>query len=243
MTLTSIIQKRALFGASLDVTGNAKSASLDVTGNAKAGSVQIRPTVSVDNSPDLDITNPANQSIKAYVATSAGSYNPLTQANDKAIIFTDGTTNTGDLVIGPLATTTPKGIRIVGSSGNVGIGIALPTEKLHVEGNAKIEDGSVSVTNGSVVVTQNSTTPAVRITQTGTGNALVVEDSANPDASPFVIDADGNVGIRTTSPTADLHVNGTLRLDLPATPGAGGLAGYLVFSYGGTDKKIPFYNV
>lgn len=239
MTLTSIIQKRALFGASLDVTGNAKAAS-----------VQIRPTVSVDNSPDLDITNPANQSIKAYVATSAGSYNPLTQTNDKAIIFTDGTTNTGDLVIGPWATTTPKGIRIVGSSGNVGIGIATPTEKLHVDGNAKIDDGSVSVTNGSVnvtsgsvVVTQNSATPAVRITQTGTGNALVVEDSANPDASPFVIDADGNVGIRTTSPTADLHINGTLRLDLPATPAAGSLVGYLVFSYGGTDKKIPFYNV
>jgi hypothetical protein len=45
----------------------------------------------------------------------------------------------------------------------------------------------------------------VRITQTGTGNAFVVEDSANPDATPFVIDAGGNVGIGGT-PTAKLEM-------------------------------------
>jgi hypothetical protein len=38
----------------------------------------------------------------------------------------------------------------------------------------------------------------VRITQLGTGNALVVEDSANPDSTPFVIRADGKVGVGTT---------------------------------------------
>tara|TARA_R110000868_G_C10919724_1_gene765572 strand:- start:270 stop:1121 length:852 start_codon:yes stop_codon:yes gene_type:complete len=43
----------------------------------------------------------------------------------------------------------------------------------------------------TVNVDANSATTAVRITQTGAGNALVVEDSANPDATPFVIDASG----------------------------------------------------
>ncbi len=47
----------------------------------------------------------------------------------------------------------------------------------------------------------------VRITQTGAGNALVVEDSANPDSTPFVIDASGNVGIGKT-PTVKLDVSG-----------------------------------
>ena len=33
----------------------------------------------------------------------------------------------------------------------------------------------------------------LRITQTGAGNALVVEDSTNPDSTPFVVDAAGRV--------------------------------------------------
>jgi hypothetical protein len=49
------------------------------------------------------------------------------------------------------------------------------------------------------VISVNSTSNALRITQTGTGNALVVEDSANPDATPFVVDASGNVLLGTTT--------------------------------------------
>ena len=46
----------------------------------------------------------------------------------------------------------------------------------------------------------------VRITQLGTGNALVVEDSANPDATPFVVTGIGSVGIGTTNPRFKLEV-------------------------------------
>ncbi len=46
------------------------------------------------------------------------------------------------------------------------------------------------------------------ITNTGTGNSFVVNDGSG-DATPFVIDADGNVGIGTASPSARLTVNGT----------------------------------
>jgi len=64
-----------------------------------------------------------------------------------------------------------------------------------------------SISNLPVVVSVSSASNALRITQTGTGNALLVEDSANPDATPFVIDASGNVGIGTSSPDALLTVN------------------------------------
>ena len=43
----------------------------------------------------------------------------------------------------------------------------------------------------------NSSSDAIRITQTGTGKALSVEDSTNPDATPFVVDTNGSVGIGT----------------------------------------------
>lgn len=64
-----------------------------------------------------------------------------------------------------------------------------------------------SISNLPVVVSVSSASDALRITQTGTGKALVVEDSANPDATPFVIDASGNVGIGTSSPAYTLDIN------------------------------------
>ena len=43
------------------------------------------------------------------------------------------------------------------------------------------------------VISVNSASTALRITQTGAGNALVVEDSANPDSTPFVVDTAGRI--------------------------------------------------
>jgi uncharacterized protein (AIM24 family) len=74
----------------------------------------------------------------------------------------------------------------VDASQNVGIGTASPGAKLDVAGNAIIS------------VTDN-TNAALRITQLGTGNALLVEDSTNPDATPFVITAEGRIVLGATS--------------------------------------------
>lgn len=46
-----------------------------------------------------------------------------------------------------------------------------------------------------IVISGSSASDAVRITQTGTGNALVVEDSTNPDATPFVVSSSGQLFI------------------------------------------------
>jgi hypothetical protein len=53
--------------------------------------------------------------------------------------------------------------------------------------------------DGGVVISDNGTNAALRITQLGTGNALLVEDEANPDATPFVIDASGNTILGATA--------------------------------------------
>ena len=73
----------------------------------------------------------------------------------------------------------------------------------------------VGVSGGTITVTNNTSSSAVKITQTGIGNALLVEDSASTDSSPFVIDKDGNVGIGTVTASYKL-----------TTVGAGDLAGF-----------------
>lgn len=73
----------------------------------------------------------------------------------------------------------------------------------------------------NLVLSTNSATNALRITQTGAGNALLVEDEANPDASPFIVDANGNVQIGTTTSSGKLSVysatNATVAVQSDAT--------------------------
>jgi hypothetical protein len=63
------------------------------------------------------------------------------------------------------------------------------------------------VVSGSFIIDVSSSTDALRVTQRGNGNAIIVEDSANPDATPFVVAADGRVGIGTSSPDSLLHIH------------------------------------
>jgi hypothetical protein len=49
----------------------------------------------------------------------------------------------------------------------------------------------------------------LHINNTSTTASFLVEDTTNPDASPFIIDASGSVGIGILSPSASLHVNNT----------------------------------
>jgi len=81
---------------------------------------------------------------------------------------------------------------VVDATGNVGVGTTTPSNKFTVSGEA--------------VITASGSTTALRVTQTGSGNALLVEDAANPDSTPFVINASGLVGIATTTPAAQLDI-------------------------------------
>jgi hypothetical protein len=69
---------------------------------------------------------------------------------------------------------------------------------------------SINVT--SIIASASSTDDIIRITQTGTGNALVVEDSANPDATPLVVTSTGNLGVGTASPSEKLSVSGNVTI-------------------------------
>jgi hypothetical protein len=70
---------------------------------------------------------------------------------------------------------------------------------------------------GQVAISGSSATnPQLQITQTGAGNALVVEDSASPDTNSFVVNGAGSVGIGVSpvsgawTPTRKLEVVGSI---------------------------------
>jgi len=101
---------------------------------------------------------------------------------------------------------------------------------------------TLTATDASVI-SASSSSDALRITQTGAGNALKVEDSTNPDSTPFVVNASGNVGIGTSSPTHMLTVgedgsNNPGQISL----GRGGLEDAKIFftRAGNNDAEITY---
>jgi len=64
------------------------------------------------------------------------------------------------------------------------------------------------VFDSNVTISANTSGPALLVTQTGAGAAIRVQDSADPDSSPFVVDTTGQVGIGTASPANAIDVAG-----------------------------------
>jgi hypothetical protein len=62
------------------------------------------------------------------------------------------------------------------------------------------------------VISASGSTTALRVTNTGTGNSLLIEDSSNPDSTPFVVDNAGLVGIGTAAPTTKLTISANTAL-------------------------------
>lgn len=68
------------------------------------------------------------------------------------------------------------------------------------------ENRANTFTANQIIEVTDNTNAALRITQLGTADAIRVEDSSNPDSTPFIVDASGNVGIGPTTTNGRLHV-------------------------------------
>ena len=191
---------KSFFQGRIGIGTEEPTARLHISGNSSlsnpGGAIRIQENGLAPISPTFSsiVFAAADNTTRNYIST----FNSGTVEQDFMKIgsrFGNIELTTGDLY----GTGTPITTRmIVTSQGRVGIGLTGPSALLAVAGTG--------LTMSLIIASGSSNTDLVRITQTGTGNALVVEDSNNPDANPFVISNSGQVGIGLTGPSASLHI-------------------------------------
>ena len=113
------------------------------------------------------------------------------------LIYASGTT-----------TNVPLAANLTSSSSGAELALNYADGKLYFKNSSGVVTllASSSATGGTfaapVVIEGTTTNAALRVTQLGTGNALLVEDSSNPDSTPFVIDANGTTIVGNTTSVA-----------------------------------------
>jgi len=133
----------------------------------------------------------ATETASNYLTTSAAASTYLTQANAASTYY-------------PL-TGNPSGFLVSGDLSGYLLSSTAASTYQPIGSYAVTNSGNTFTASQIISVTDNSNA-ALRITQLGTGEAFRVEDSANPDSTPFVITAAGNVGIGTATPATGLSV-------------------------------------
>ena len=116
------------------------------------------------------------------------------------------------------------------SNERLGIGTLTPGSKLDVR---------VTSSTSGAIISGDTTSEMLRITQTGIGNALLVEDSSNPDSTPFVVTSGGTVGIGTTSPSYFLEAISTGGVDAVMMFDGGTAANANLIARADTTIKLP----
>lgn len=94
----------------------------------------------------------------------------------------------------------------------------------------KVSENATNLFTSTNTFQASSSSPVVRIIQSGAGNALQVED-ASSDSTYFFVNADGNVGIGKTSAVEKLDITGNAYVNGVLLSGTASRADYLASNY------------
>ena len=198
-TLTSLVTIKHSTGPSLFLFND------DLNGNLEIGRQD-----GVSSTPYIDFHSGATNvdyDVRILASGGTGGNAGGTLAISAASLTTSGTfaatsTISASGLAGSLLTSTTGSALGTASAGTA----TVPARSDHVHPTT----GLVVTAGGSTIGVASGTTVPLTITNEGTGNSFVVQDSANPDSTPFVIDAGGSVGIGIApSGTYNLEVAGS----------------------------------
>jgi hypothetical protein len=158
-------------------------------------------------------------SAKLEVSTAASTYFTISSAAGKANL--SGATFTGKVNLATIGVGSPS-VNLGGqcdpapasaTNGDLWISNAASPKLTYRAGgvnyNLAVLNQFNTFTGQMVINTTSSSTAALRVTQLGAANAIEVEDSTTPDATRFVVDANGKVGVGVApDATAALKVDG-----------------------------------
>lgn len=181
-------------------------ATLNTIPRAAAGGAMSNTSLS-DNSTSLITTN------AHFVFNPSGGSSVINWGN-----------GAGDLIFRRLSTggniNTYNTVMTMKYDGKIGVGVTAPVHKLHVDGGAIYVSGTNSYGGAMILLGGTQTTPNQwGIESTSTGLNFWRPSGATPFGNyyMFLKNSNGNVGIKTDNPTADLTVNGSCLIGDPAT--------------------------
>jgi hypothetical protein len=198
--------------------------ALDGTVGATTPTTVVATQVDITAQGDLRLQDTTGGQYVALQApgTVAASYTltlPVDDGTAGQALVTDGsgvlswsTAASGD-VYGPASATDNAVARFDGTTGKIiqNSVVTIADTTGNMAGVGTLGVGAITA-SANAIISDNSANAALRITQVGAGNALLVEDSANPDTTPFVVTNNGSVGIGTQTPQSlfDVSVDGDL---------------------------------
>ncbi len=210
MTVTGITSGTITVGSRVFGTGVEWNTVItsQLTGTTGAsGTYSVSNSQTVSTAPGISLSSfPAGNSVLRLTNTDT-TESPNQTTGGVEFYGSDETEGAGvkAYVAAIAESTSPDTALIFGTSDNSGTAVAVERMRINADGDVGIGTKSPAA---KLNISVDSSGDALRITQIGTGNALVVEDSTNPDSTPFVVTADGSVGIGIGSPTVKLAIVG-----------------------------------
>jgi len=218
---------------------NQSTLTANLIGNASTATTAsyVLNAVSSSYSETASFVNPLRQDViitGSLVVSASGGVNDFQVGANKLFVSASG--NVG---IGTSTPTQPLQVAISGSStiggtslsgsallvGTINNGIGIDNNELYNAGNEFIIGtlGSNNISfrpnstprmvissSGDVGIGITTPTAKLHVNNLNAGNSFLVEDSTNPDATPFVIDNTGNVGIGKLTPSTTLDISGSV---------------------------------
>ena len=149
-------------------------------------------------------------------------------AGGKVYTYAAGTTTPQPTYTDSTGATANSNPIILDARGEANIWLGEATYKFRLTDSVDVEIWTVDyiaapttavspVLTGNVTISTDSSGPALKITQTGTGPVLRVQDSSDPDTTPFLINSAGLVGLGTAAPAEALDIDDNGKIQFSAS--------------------------